>query len=81
MWHATTPPRARGYGAFPDLRLWRSAAYDRANLAIFWLRDGSLDGSENLPPVLIATEITKNLEVALGLFGEIHDDLRLPVTE
>ena len=55
---------------------------DKANLDIFWLRDESLEGSENLqPPDVIAAEIALNLEAALEQFGEIHEELRLPVTE
>ena len=55
---------------------------DRANLDIFWLRDKSLEGSEDLqPPDVIAAEIVENLEAALEQFVEIHEDLRLPVTE
>jgi len=52
---------------------------DKANLDIFWLRDKSLEGSEDLqPPDVIAAEIAENLEAALDQFTEIHEDLRLP---
>lgn len=52
---------------------------DKANLDIFWLRDESLEGSDDLqPPDVIAAEIAENLEAALEQFGEIHEDLRLP---
>ncbi|MGI8866981.1 MAG: SAM-dependent DNA methyltransferase, partial [Rubrobacteraceae bacterium] len=51
---------------------------DKANLDIFWLRDASLEGSENLqPPDVIAAEIAENLEAPLEQFAEIHEDLRL----
>ena len=51
---------------------------DKANLDIFWLRDKSLEGSEDLqPPDVIAAEIAENLEAALVQFAEIHEDLRL----
>jgi len=54
------------------------AARDKANLDIFWLKDMSLEGSEDLqPPDVIAAEIAENLEAALEQFGEIHEDLRL----
>jgi len=54
------------------------AGRDKANLDIFWLRDESLEGSEDLqPPDVIAAEIAENLEAALEQFGEIHADLRL----
>lgn len=49
---------------------------DKANLDIFWLRDESLEDSENLaPPDEIAAEITENLEAAIEQFAEIHADL------
>ncbi len=55
---------------------------DKANLDIFWLRDKSLEGSENLqPPDAIAAEIAENLEAALEQFAEIHEDLRLSAAE
>ncbi|CAN5817550.1 class I SAM-dependent DNA methyltransferase [soil metagenome] len=51
---------------------------DKANLDIFWLRDESLEGSEDLqPPDVIAAEIAENLEAALEQFAEIHEDLTL----
>ena len=49
---------------------------DKANLDIFWLKDKSLEGSEDLqPPDVIAAEITENLEAALEQFAEIHAEL------
>lgn len=49
---------------------------DKANLDIFWLRDESLEGSEDLqPPNVIAAEIAENLEAALEQFAEIHEEL------
>jgi type I restriction enzyme M protein len=51
---------------------------DKANLDIFWLRDKSLEGSDDLqPPDIMAAEIVENLEAALEQFAEIHEDLRL----
>ena len=45
---------------------------DKANLDIFWLRDKSLEGSEDLqPPDVIAAEIAENLQAALEQFSEI----------
>ncbi|CAN5658591.1 class I SAM-dependent DNA methyltransferase [soil metagenome] len=47
---------------------------DKANLDIFWLRDESLEGSEDLqPPDVIAVEIAENLKAALEQFAEIHE--------
>ena len=55
---------------------------DKSNLDIFWLRDESLEGSENLqPPDIIAAEIVENLEAALEQFSEIHQDLRFSAME
>ena len=49
---------------------------------IFWLRDKSLEGAEDLqPPDVIAAEIAENLEAALEQFAEIHEDLRLSTSE
>jgi len=49
---------------------------DKVNLDIFWLKDESLEDTENLPePDVIAMEITENLESALELFSSISEDL------
>ena len=67
---------------------WRSYDYDelvardKASLNNFWLRDESLEDSDNLPaPGAIATEIVEDLESALeqmwliaGDLGESADD-------
>jgi type I restriction enzyme M protein len=61
---------------------WRAYSYeelvsrDKASLDIFWLRDESLEDSENLPdPEIIASEIVEDLEAALEQFRLIVDDL------
>jgi len=61
---------------------WRAYGYeelvsrDKASLDIFWLRDESLEESENLPdPEIIASEIVGDLEAALEQFRLIVDDL------
>ena len=47
-------------------------ARDKASLDIFWLRDESLEDTENLPPPeVIAAEIVEDLEAALAEFAEI----------
>jgi len=52
-------------------------ARDKANLDIFWLRDDSLEDSDNLPdPGVIAQEIVEDLEAALEQFREIATDQR-----
>lgn len=49
---------------------------DKVSLDIFWLKDESLEDSENLPdPDVLAQEITENLEAALEQFGEIGEIL------
>ncbi len=49
---------------------------DKANLDIFWLKDDSLEDSENLPdPEVLAMEIVENLESALEQFRAICEEL------
>jgi len=61
---------------------WRFYTYeeimqrDKVNLDIFWLKDKSLEDSENLPnPDVLAKEIADNLEYALEQFESIYKDL------
>ena len=61
---------------------WRAYDYeelinrDKASLDIFWLRDESLEESDNLPdPDVLAQEIVEDLEAALEQFREIATDL------
>jgi type I restriction enzyme M protein len=61
---------------------WRSYDYDervsrdKASLDIFWLKDESLEASDNLPdPDVIDQEIVEDLEAALEQFREIVVDL------
>ena len=65
----------------PDGR-WRRFSYDeiikrdKVNLDIFWLKDKSLEDSENLPdPDLIAQEIVDDLQTALEQFSAILEEL------
>ncbi len=60
---------------------WRGFDYDElvardeASLDIFWLRDESLEDSDNLPePGVIAQEIVADLEAALVQFREVTLD-------
>jgi len=62
---------------------WRSFSYeeivkrDKLNLDIFWLRDKSLEDSENLPePDVLAQEITDDLQTALEQFSAIAAELK-----
>ena len=61
---------------------FKSFSYDelmqrhKVSLDIFWLKDESLEDSENLPsPDLIAAEIVENLESALEQFSGIYESL------
>jgi len=49
---------------------------DKVNLDIFWLRDESLEDTENLPePEVLAMEIVENLEAALDQFRGVVESL------
>ena len=49
---------------------------DKVNLDIFWLRDESLEDTENLPePDLLAREIVENLQAALEQFEGLVEEL------
>ncbi len=61
---------------------WRAYSYDdlmardKANLDIFWLKDESLEASENLPePDVIAAEIAEDLRAALEQIEAIAGEL------
>jgi type I restriction enzyme M protein len=61
---------------------WRSYDYadlvarDKCSLDIFWLKDESLEASENLPdPDVIAAEIVEDLRAALEQFEQVATDL------
>jgi type I restriction enzyme M protein len=75
------PSPARGEGVGSEGR-WRAYTYDelinrdKLSLDIFWLRDESLEDSDNLPaPDVLAQEIVEDLEAALEQFREIAGDL------
>lgn len=52
-------------------------ARDKASLDIFWLRDDSLEDTDNLPsPGVIAAEIVEDLEAALAEFSELAEALQ-----
>jgi len=62
------------FHAFPYDKLMER---DKVNLDIFWLRDESLEDSDNLPdPDVIAQEIAGNLEDALEQFSGIVSSLK-----
>jgi len=50
---------------------------DKLNLDIFWLKDKSLEDSENLPePDVLAQEITDDLQTALEQFSAVAAELK-----
>ena len=51
--------------------------HDKLSLDLIWLRDESLEHSENLPsPEVLAQEIAEDLEAALSEFAQIAESLR-----
>jgi type I restriction enzyme M protein len=51
---------------------------DKVSLDLIWLRDESLEDSENLPPPdVLAQEIAEDLEAALSEFATITETLRM----
>jgi type I restriction enzyme M protein len=61
---------------------WKSFTYDeliardKTNLDIFWLKDESLEDTENLPaPEVLAQEIVEHLEAALEEFRSVEEVL------
>lgn len=61
---------------------WKSFTYDeiiardKTNLDIFWLKDDSLEDTENLPaPEVLAQEIVEQLEAALEEFRSVEEVL------
>jgi len=86
-WHeeVTPPPNPlpQGEGETGIMGRWRAFDYeellkrDKLNLDIFWLRDKSLEDSENLPePDVLAQEIADDLQTALDQFTAIAAELR-----
>lgn len=61
---------------------WKSFTYDeliardKTNLDIFWLKDDSLEDTDNLPaPEILAAEIVEQLEAALEEFRSVEEAL------
>ncbi|NOY12421.1 MAG: N-6 DNA methylase, partial [Deltaproteobacteria bacterium] len=74
--------RAATWGDENPSGRWRCYDYedliarDKASLDIFWLKDDSLEDSDNLPePGVLAAEIVEDLQAALEQFREIAEDL------
>ncbi len=65
-----------------EIDRWKSFTYeeltarDKTNLDIFWLKDDSLEDTENLPaPGILAQEIVEQLEAALSEFRSVEEIL------
>jgi type I restriction enzyme M protein len=74
--------KARRRGTRDESERFRRFAYDelvardKASLDIFWLRDESLEDTDNLPaPGVIAAEIVEDLQAALAEFTELAESL------
>ena len=75
--------RKENYSAESSDGRWRCFTYDeiakrdKMNLDIFWLKDKSLEDSENLPePDVLAQEIADDLQTALEQFSAIANELK-----
>ena len=73
----------RKHGADNPDRRWHCFSYDeiakrdKMNLDVFWLKDKSLEDSENLPePDVLAQEIADDLQTALEQFSAIAAELK-----
>ncbi|EQD62876.1 transposase, degenerate [mine drainage metagenome] len=52
------------------------AKRDKLSLDIFWLKDKSLEDSDNLPePDILAQEITDDLQTAIDQFATVAEGL------
>lgn len=79
---SATPARTSGRPATRPEGRWRSYTYDeiiardKASLDIFWLRDESLEDSDNLPdPHVLAAEIVDDLRAALEQIQDVLESL------
>ena len=75
--------RKENYSAESSDGRWRCFTYDeiakrdKMNLDIFWLKDKSLEDSENLPePDVLAQKIADDLQTALEQFSAIANELK-----
>jgi type I restriction-modification system DNA methylase subunit len=65
-----------------EKRKLKESTFRGCELDIFWLRDESLEESDNLPdPDVLAQEIVEDLKAALEQLREIATDLRNKKTE
>jgi hypothetical protein len=76
------PSRTETWSEATPTGRWRAYDYeglvarDKCSLDLFWLRDETLEASENLPePDVLASEIADDLRAALAQFEEVAADL------
>ena len=73
---AATWGEGNGDGRWRAYTLDDILARDKVNLDIFWLRDESLEDTDNLPdPDVLAEEIVEELEAALVQFRLVAEDV------
>jgi type I restriction enzyme M protein len=73
---APTRARRKVNDRFKKFSYDEIVARDKANLDIFWLKDESLEDTENLaPPAELAAEIVESLEAALEEFRGVEESL------
>ena len=76
VYKAPTRARRRETERFKKFSYADIVARDKANLDIFWLKDDSLEDSENLPPPAeLAADIVESLEAALEEFRAVEESL------
>ena len=72
----TPLPDGEGNGRWRCFNYDELIARDKTNLDIFWLKDESLEDTENLPPPeVLAQEIVEQLQSALDEFKSVEDIL------
>lgn len=76
VYKAPTRARRKETDRFKKFTYDEIIARDKANLDIFWLKDESLEDTENLPPPAeLAADIIESLEAALEEFRGVEDAL------
>ena len=71
-YHADDPTARQETERFRAFDYEELVARDKTSLDIFWLRDESLEDTENLPaPEVIAAEIVEDLQAALEQFAAV----------
>lgn len=74
--HAENPQNRQETELFKAFTYEELIQRDKVNLDIFWLKDESLEDSDNLPtPDVLASEIAEDVAAALQLFQSINSNL------